>query len=339
MRSFIDLCAGLGGFRIGLERNGYQCVYASDNNKHAAQVYEANFGHSSYGDVTNIDPTQLPDFDILCAGFPCQPFSRAGFLKGFEDTRGTLFFDICRILEEKKPKAIFLENVRNLATHDGGRTLEVIIRSLEDLGYSVSTRVMNALDFGVPQSRERILIVGSLHGEPFDFDKVITKERITMKAVLEQQPDEHFEWLTEPEFTLLDEVHVSTKKSSGLRFVGYRNKAFRNNGAIQDNAHHSRTHRQPNRIYHDSGTHSTLSAGEKSGRYFIQTQREDGSYGVRKLTLLEGLRMFGYPDDYQLVGPVGEQWARIGNSICVPMVQAVMSEISNQILHDTAPDV
>lgn len=332
MASFIDLFAGLGGFRLGLERNGFSCVHSSDNNKHAAEVYEVNFGESSFGDVTEIVPAELQEFDMLCGGFPCQPFSRAGRMLGFEDTRGTLFFDICRILLEKKPKVVFLENVRNLATHDGGNTLKTIVAALEDLGYAVSSQVLNAADFGVPQNRERILIVGVLDGPAFDFAQVPVQPRKAIKDILEVAPDDQFDWLDESEYTLLDESLVGTQKRSGLRFVGYRNKNFRVAGVIEGNIHHSRTHKQPNRIYSDLGTHPTLSAGEKSGRYFIHTQRQDGSYGVRKLTLVEGLKLFGYPDDYQLVGPVGERWARIGNSICVPMVEAVTKELCKQVV-------
>lgn len=308
------------------------CVFSSDINLHASQVYAANFGEPSLGDVTEIVPALLEDFDILCGGFPCQPFSRAGRMLGFEDTRGTLFFDICRILKEKKPEVVFLENVRNLSTHDGGKTLTVIVAALEDIGYTISTKVLNAADFGVPQSRERIIIVGSLNGPKFDFGKVQTLPRVKVKDILTAGADDMFDWLDESEFTLLNEAQVVTQKRSGLRFVGYRNKNFRVAGVKLDNLHHSRTHKQPNRIYSDEGTHPTLSAGEKSGRYFIHTRKQDGSYGVRKLTVVEGLKVFGYPDDYVMVGPVGEQWARIGNSICVPMVAAVAAEVKTQLL-------
>lgn len=338
MNSFVDLFSGLGGFRLGLEANQMTCLLSSDINSHASQVYELNFGEPSLGDVTEIDPKALEDFTILCGGFPCQPFSRAGRMLGFEDTRGTLFFDICRILKEKKPEVVFLENVRNLSTHDGGQTLKVIVAALEDIGYTVATKVLNAADFGVPQNRERIIIVGSLTSSVFNFDSIPAQPRVRIKDVLESGADDLFEWLDDSEFTLLNSADVVTQKRSGLRFVGYRNKNFRIAGVNMDNLHHSRTHKQPNRIYSDEGTHPTLSAGEKSGRYFIHTQKQDGKYGVRKLTIAEGLKIFGYPDDYKMVGPVGEQWSRIGNSICVPMVAAIGAEIKSQLLSSRMPE-
>lgn len=154
---FIDLFAGIGGFRLGFEQNGCECVFSSEIEPHACEMYELNFNENPYCDITTLDPKTIPDFDILCAGFPCQAFSICGKQKGFYDeTRGTLFFDICRILGEKKPKAFVLENVFNLATHDKGRTLSVMLNSLEALGYTVTHRVLNARDFNVPQNRERI---------------------------------------------------------------------------------------------------------------------------------------------------------------------------------------
>ena len=156
---FIDLFAGLGGFRIALEALGGECVFSSEINSHACEIYQANFNHNSYCDITKLNPSIIPDFDVLCAGFPCQSFSIAGKKLGFEDTRGTLFFDICRIIEKKQPPIVLLENVKNLTQHDNGKTFSTIISSLENLNYSVSFQLLNAKDFGVPQHRERIIIV------------------------------------------------------------------------------------------------------------------------------------------------------------------------------------
>src|SRR5699024_10480888 len=149
---FIDLFAGIGGFRIGMEKAGFECIYSVENDKHAAQMYEMNFNDNPFEDITKLNPEELPDFDILCAGFPCQSFSASGKREGFYDkTRGTLFFDILRIMESKQPRAAILENVKNLSTHDKGRTLNIIISSLEKIGYTVNHTVLNAKDFGVPQ--------------------------------------------------------------------------------------------------------------------------------------------------------------------------------------------
>ena len=330
-QNFIDLFAGLGGFRIGMEANNFNCVLGSDFNKHAAQMYEANYGENIFSDITEIDITTMPDFDVMCGGFPCQPFSAAGHKKGFEDTRGTVFFDLCKMIEAKQPTVVFLENVKNLTTHDGGNTFTVIIKSLEDLGYTVSTKVLNAADFGTPQSRERIIIIANNKNIEFDFDKIETKARKPLKDFLDNKPSDQFEWLDESEYELIDESVRKVSAKTGLRFVGYRKGNIRISGVIAANMHHSRTHKQPNRIYSADGSHPTLSSGEKSGRYFILTEKANGVLGVRKLTIEECYRIFGYPEDYVRVGALGEQYARIGNSICVPMVEAVSKQIREQL--------
>lgn len=328
--NFIDLFAGIGGFRLGLEANGFNCVYSADNNKHAVEVYKANFNDDSYSDITKINPKSLKDFDIMCGGFPCQPFSSAGLKQGFSDTRGTLFFDMVRILKEKKPKVVFLENVKNLSTHDKGKTFTVIVKSLEKLGYTVSTKVLNAKDFGVPQNRERILIVGSLNGIKFDFEKVKKNKPVKIADFLDKKPDSEFVWLDPKEYTLLD-VDKQKLQPSGLIFAGYRNKNMRVAGVRPDTEHLSRVHKQPNRIYSDQGVHPTLSAQETAGRYYILTTKQDGAKGVRKLTVDEAYRLFGFPKGFKKVGPLTQQYARIGNSICVPMVKAVAKEIKSQL--------
>ena len=160
MKRFIDLFAGIGGFRIGFEKNGFECVFSSEKNKACQTVYQANFGELPFDDITQISPNDIPDFEVLLGGFPCQPFSISGKKQGFQDTRGTLFFDICHIIQKKQPKIVVLENVKHLIYHDKRRTLKIIINSLKELGYHVSQQVLNAKDFGLPQNRERIYIVG-----------------------------------------------------------------------------------------------------------------------------------------------------------------------------------
>ena len=328
---FIDLFAGLGGFRIGLERNGFTCVYGSDFNRNAAAVYEENFGEDIYSDITQLSVAEVPDFDVLCGGFPCQPFSSAGKRQGFNDTRGTVFFDVCRIINAKQPRVVFLENVKNLTSHDKGQTFTVIRESLEKMGYSVSHRVVNAVDFGVPQSRERILIVAVRNGPLFDFDKVRMVPRTPLKDFLDKESPDDSVWLSEDEYVLLDESQIKTQPKSGLRFVGYRKGNMRTNGVKDNTTHLSRSHKQMNRIYSAEGSHPTLSSTESSGRYFILTYKPDGSQGVRKLSMDECYRIFGYPETYKRVGSITDQYNRIGNSICVPMVQAVGAAIRDQV--------
>jgi len=167
MIRFIDLFCGIGGFRLGLERASekFKCVWSCDIDKYARQIYKKNFREEPEGDITKIPAESIPDHDLLCAGFPCQSFSIAGKRKGFADTRGTLFFEICRILRAKRPSYCLLENVKGLLSHDEGKTYEVILESLDELGYGVQWQVLNSKHFGVPQNRERVFIIGHLRGK------------------------------------------------------------------------------------------------------------------------------------------------------------------------------
>ncbi len=166
---FIELFSGIGGFRYGLERNGFKCVWANDNNKYANQIYKKNFGTKELqeGDIRSVDVDRIPDHDLLCAGFPCQAFSLAGKRQGFNDTRGTLFFEIARILEAKRPQTILLENVKGLLSHDNGKTFARILSVLDELRYWLEWQVLNSKNFRVPQNRERVFIVGHLRNKSF----------------------------------------------------------------------------------------------------------------------------------------------------------------------------
>ena len=195
MFKIIDLFAGIGGIRLGFEQafDDVRCVFSSEIDKYAVQTYQANHGGETVcGDITQTDVADIPDHDILLAGFPCQPFSQAGLKKGFADTRGTLFFDIERILLAKKPQAFLLENVKQLKGHDKGRTLQVILAHLQQAGYKVYTEVLKARDFGIPQNRERIYLVGFLnHNVNFHFPQPIGQPT-TVGNILEAQPDEKY---------------------------------------------------------------------------------------------------------------------------------------------------
>ena len=319
--NFIDLFAGVGGIRLGFQNVGGNCVFSSEWNSAAAITYEKNFGEKPQGDIQKIDERTVPNHDVLCAGFPCQPFSISGRQKGFDDIRGTMFFELCRIVKEKKPTVVFLENVKHLVHHDHGRTLRVILETLEKLGYCVSWKVLNSVNFGVPQNRERIIIVGSKE-KAFDFSAIETKPRERLIDWLDK--DGVFEYLKPTEYTLLE--NPKQQKESGLIFAGYRNKSIRKVGVRPGTLHLSRVHKQPNRIYSVFGIHPTLPSQESSGRYFIRLQNDS----VRKLTLNECWRIMGFPENYVKVSIPGEQYKQLGNSVCIPMIEAVAKEIKKQ---------
>jgi DNA (cytosine-5)-methyltransferase 1 len=319
--TFIDLFAGIGGFRIPLQELGGKCVFTSEFNPQAQRSYDANFGEVPFGDITKIDLDIVPKHDILCAGFPCQPFSISGKMKGFEDTRGTLIYHVFELIEKNQPKVVFLENVKHLVHHDKGKTLKTIIQHLEELGYVVSKKVLNASDFGVPQNRERIIIIGHKEKE-FKFSKLSFTEKMPLKHFLDSEND--FEYLNEP-YTILDR---QTVQESGLIFAGYRNKKIRVAGVRPGTEHLSRVHKQPNRIYSSEGVHPALPSQEASGRFWIYHEGK-----VRKLTINECYRIMGFPDEFILVNNKAEQYKQIGNSVCIPMIKAIGQQILNQLLN------
>lgn len=323
--TFIDLFAGIGGFRMAFGNEGFQCVFSSEINKRCQEVYFNNFNELPYGDITKINPKDIPDFDVLTGGFPCQPFSICGRRKGFEDTRGTLFFNICNIIKEKQPKVVVLENVKHLIHHDNGNTFKVIVESLEDLGYCVEYKILNARDFGVPQNRERIIIVASLYNK-FDFHKLhYIYSHPKIKDILDKDI-ENVQYLSKNEYTLLKNIR---HQDSGLLFVGYRNKGTWKNGVRPNTEHLSRVHRQPNRIYSIEGIHPTLPSQETSGRFFIYLPKLNE---VRKLTINECYKLMGFPSAFKKSSVIGEAYKQIGNSVCVPLIQEIARQIKEQKL-------
>lgn len=319
--TFIDLFAGIGGFRIPLQKSGGRCVFSSEFNTHAQNVYQENYGETPFGDITKIPMDYIPEHDVLTAGFPCQPFSISGKMKGFEDTRGTLIYNVFRIIEAKQPKVVFLENVKHLVYHDGGRTLRTILDGLNNLGYICSYKVLNASDFGVPQNRERIIIIGNKK-KAFDFSQIRPLPHKHIKDILDP-PDSKFEYLDEP-YTILDNCKT---QPSGLIFAGYRNKATRKAGVRPGTENLSRVHKQPNRIYHINGVHPAIPSQETSGRFWIY----DGDK-VRKLTINECYRLMGFPESFIKDKSLSEEYRQIGNSVCIPMIQAIIEEIKKQLL-------
>ena len=323
--TFIDLFSGIGGFRIGFEKAGFKCLMSSEINNYCKATYQNNFGETPLNDITKIPIDNIPNHDVLTAGFPCQPFSICGKKKGFEDTRGTLFFHICEIINAKKPKVVLLENVKHLIHHDSGNTLSVILNSLEELGYFVNFKLLNAKNFGVPQNRERIIIFATKEN-PFNFSQCNFTATKSLESFLETQNDD-FEFLDKSEYTLIDNPII--QKESGLVFVGYRNKAIWKKGVRENTEHLSRVHRQPNRIYSISGTHPTIPSQESSGRFFIYLPDEDK---VRKLTLRECYRIMGFPEDFKISEIKSEAYRQVGNSVCIPMVTELATQILNQNL-------
>lgn len=321
--TFIDLFAGIGGFRIALEDLGGKCVFSSEIDEACARTYASNFNDEPDGDITKIMPASIPKHDILCGGFPCQPFSISGKQKGFQDTRGTLFFNILEIIKTKNPKVVFLENVKHLKYHDKKRTLETIIRHLEELGYKTEWHILNAKDFGLAQNRERIIIVGNRVNR-FDFSKIKKCKPKTISDILEAEGN--FEYLKPSEYTILPK-NKWKEQESGLIFCGYRNKSIRTNGTRPNTEHLSRVHKQPNRIYFVGGTHPTIPSQESSGRFWIFDGKK-----VRKLTITECFRLQGFPDDFETVSSNGARYNQIGNAVAIPMIKEVARQILNQLI-------
>lgn len=319
---FIDLFAGIGGFRLAFSKQGGECVFTSEIDKNCQDTYCTNFGNLFVnGDIKKIDENNIPYHDILVAGFPCQPFSISGKMKGFDDTRGTLFFDILRIIKVKKPRILLLENVKHLVHHNRGKTLETMLKHLKELGYLVEWKILNASDFGVPQNRERIVII-ACKNKPFDFNMIRTKPHTKLSEILDTKGE--FEYLDSSAYTL---IKKPITQPSGLIFVGYRNKGIRTKGVRLGTEHLSRVHKQPNRIYSAEGIHPTLPSQEMSGRFWILYKDK-----VRKLTKNECRRLMGFPNDYKFISRNGEFYKQIGNSVVIPMVEELAYQIKKQLL-------
>lgn len=318
--TFIDLFAGIGGFRIPMQEEKGKCVFTSEFNFYAQKSYESNFGEVPFGDITTLDLETVPKHDILTGGFPCQPFSISGKMKGFEDTRGTLIYNVFKIIDLRNPKVVFLENVKHLLHHDKGNTLKTIINGLSKLGYKASISILNASDFGVPQNRERVIIVAHKKKE-FDFSLIKRKAKPILRDFLESNVE--FEFLNEP-YTIIEN---QKRQDSGLIFAGYRNKKIRKAGVRPGTENLSRVHKQPNRIYSTNGLHPALPSQESSGRFWIY---HDGK--VRKLTINECYRIMGFPDKFIKIDNTAELYKQIGNSVCIPMIREITSQIKKQLL-------
>lgn len=304
--TFIDLFAGIGGIRLPFSEMGYKCVFSSEWDKHAQTTYLANFGEMPFGDICKESTKRfIPEsFDLLLAGFPCQAFSIMGKMKGFEDTRGTLFFEVASILKKHRPRAFLLENVKQLTTHDGGRTFRTILNTLEELGYSYKWTVLNALDFGVPQKRERVIIVGFLQKDLInEFDFKFEKIPYNLNDVLEEDAK------VDPSLFASEKIlHKRIERTQGKELfypsIWHENKA--GNISVLDYACALRT--------------------GASYNYLLVN-------GKRRPSSRELLRLQGFPDNYNIVVSHGEIRRQTGNSVAVPMIRKVAEKI-NRILQN-----
>lgn len=326
---FLELCAGIGGFRVALENLGCECVGYSEIDKHAIKLYSAFFNDErNLGDVTKIEAEKLPDFDILVGGFPCQAFSVAGKRGGFNDTRGTIFFDFARIMKAKKPKFVIFENVKGLLSHDGGKTYETMLRTLDELGYDAQWGILNTRFHGLPQNRERVYIVANL------------RERSSTKILFERGDG------------ITDKVENKLKVSDFVgRYYTQTNKSHQRHGVLSDigiaPCLTATDYKEPrivkigdidglntqySRVYDSEGVSTTINAqggglGAKTGLYNVNNS-------VRRLTPKECFRLQGFKDEmvelgYKLEISDTQLYKMAGNAVSVPVVEWVAQRVLN----------
>ncbi len=297
----IDLFCGIGGIRLGFSQVfDLENVFSSELDKFAKQTYEANHQEIPAGDITKIKEKDIPKHDILLAGFPCQAFSYAGKQLGFEDTRGTLFFEVARIAKYHKPKVVFLENVKGLLTHDKGRTFQTILKTMNDIGYKVYYKVLNAKDFGVPQNRERIYIVCFRDDVKFDFPSLNKKSKLK-NILIKNVPEK---------YTISDrlwEGHLRRKEEHKRKGNGFGYRIFDE----------------------DSEYTSTISARYyKDGSEILIHQKDKNP---RKLTPREAARLQGFPDDFKIVCSDNQSYKQFGNSVAVPVIKEIALKIKEAL--------
>lgn len=326
----IDLFCGIGGFRLAMQDNNVECVFSSDIDKFAQQTYESNFHEVPTGDITKVAAKDIPSFDILAAGFPCQPFSYAGEKKGFEDTtRGTLFFDICRILEYHKPAMVILENVKGLVSHKNGETLATVIDNLKKLGYYPHWQVLSSLDYGLPQKRERWYCVAFREDVPFEFPKPLGGHP-TLRDIVDL--DDHSPQLAISKFELdrIDYHFAHCKETERVQ--------------------HSNAKYAPNTKKGKYGVYS-FQKPDGSLRFHVgdpaKTQIQEAFYSCldtyastiianrtpklwdirRKLSVLEAKRLQGFPDDFVMPVSDAQAYKQLGNSVSVPIIKMIMKNM------------
>jgi DNA (cytosine-5)-methyltransferase 1 len=303
----IDLFAGIGGIRVGFKnafKEKVEFVFSSEIDKHAKETYKLNYNEEPYGDITRIDEKDIPKHNIILAGFPCQAFSVAGYRKGFEDTRGTLFFDVVRIASYHKPEVLFLENVKGFANHDKGKTFDIVKKTLEDIGYRVYHKVLNTKDFGIPQNRERIYIVAlkkSIKKE-FKFPEVnIKPAHIT--SYLDKNVDKIYYYNNKPLYDRLKDEVVSKDT-----VYQWRRQYVRAN---------------------KNGVCPTLTANMGTGGHNVPIIKDDN--GIRKLTPMECARLQGFDNNFKFPDnlALSHRYKQIGNSVTVKVIEEIAKEILN----------
>lgn len=329
--NFLSLFSGIGGFEIGMQASdrAFNCVGYSEIDSYALSIYKKHFpNHLSLGDVTQLNVDDLPDFDMLVAGFPCQAFSAAGLRKGFNDTRGTLFFEIARILRAKRPQYFLLENVKGLLSHDKGNTFQVIVNILDGLGYNIRWDILNSKDFGVPQSRERIYIRGSLDKIPNDISLVEDVGHNVVDYVVKGRQGER----------ILDEDGISQTLAASGGNRGSRTFVRTKDNNIKIAMRHNY---RSSSILDDAGITPTLCASNYKHPLKIKTKHGvtsdmegilDDGYCIRKLTPVECERLQGFPDDWTKEGADGElmsdtqRYKTCGNAVTTNVIKYIMNE-------------
>ena len=291
--TYIDLFAGIGGFHQAASALGGKCVFASEIDSEAKRAYEANYKITPHGDITQIESSKIPDHDVLLAGFPCQPFSIIGKKLGFDDIRGTLFFEIARILKDKKPKIFILENVKQLKTHDNGKTLDKIIKTLKTLKYNIYYDVLNALNYGLPQKRERIIIVGFLNNKiEYTFPK--SKSKGNLEDILENDNE-------------IEDRYFASERIVKKRKLKHKSEYYPS-------------------IWHEN------KGGNISSYPYSCALRAGASYnyllvnGIRRLTPREMLRLQGFPDSFKIICNDSQTRKQAGNAVPVNVIKAVLKE-------------
>lgn len=298
--TFIDLFAGIGGTRLGFESAGGKCVFTSEWDVHSQKTYEANFGEVPQGDITQIKTTDIPDFDVLLAGFPCQPFSSIGKRAGFmHKTQGTLFYDVARIIKDKRPKGFLLENVQGLLTHNQGKTLSTILEVLAELEYDVQYKLINAADFGVPQMRKRLYIVGI---------------------------DRHLKDI-DPSTFVFPEGDENKRADIG-DYLEFNVEGYTISKKLQKNYLHKLNDGRPKILTKDSkGPAKTLVASYHKIQRLTGTFVKDGPTGLRLFTENECKALMGFPSDFKVPVSRTQMYRQFGNSIVVPVVSAIAKEL------------
>ena len=318
----VDLFAGIGGIRLGFEqafKEKIKFVYANEIDPYACQTYQENFGENPLGDITKVNPKEIPDFNILLAGFPCQAFSIAGEKRGFNDIRGTLFFNLAEILKVKQPDAFLLENVKHLKYHDKGRTFQVIKDVLTiDLKYNIHTKILNAKDFGVPQNRKRIFIIGFKDNLAFEFPKSLNTP-VKIEDILEKKVKSSF-YLSHEYLSGLKK-HRARHEEKGNGF-GYEVKP--RNG-IANAIVCGGMGKERNLIYDKILPNHWREEGDD-----IQLRNEEG---VRKMTPREWARLQGYPDSFKFPVSMTKAYRQLGNSVAVPVIKSIAAEMKKSLLN------